>query len=354
MQELLGRIANLDPQASLGLRVIACFDELMVGEVNSHALAAAAAALAGCPAGFRSGDGARTLRVDPSGITQTGPAAAGVVALSLPDSSEVWLEREGEALPNDDLILERFGLAIGVRFGFERQQLETPRDVALVVDAAAPESERTAAALRLGLASGAGYRVLVAPLFAVFGKRPPGPTDVITSEFGTLQVLIVGEGAVDLAVSPAGLGPAGPTRDLPRSLRAAVVALRLSRPPEEGLVRAEDFGGLVELLAESPDAGDPDADRIDEIMDAPWAEATVRVILEAPTVRQAARELGLHHSTVQGRVEQMERCLGYDPLTGYNRTRLGISVLRWRLRNSRVLELPGPVGVRSPTLRTRR
>jgi hypothetical protein len=31
VQELLGRIARLDPSASLGLRVIACFDELMVG-----------------------------------------------------------------------------------------------------------------------------------------------------------------------------------------------------------------------------------------------------------------------------------------------------------------------------------
>lgn len=58
MQELLGRIAKLDPEASLGLRVIACFDELMAGEVNSHALASAAAALAGCPAAFAVGTGA--------------------------------------------------------------------------------------------------------------------------------------------------------------------------------------------------------------------------------------------------------------------------------------------------------
>ncbi|WP_436326912.1 helix-turn-helix domain-containing protein [Brevibacterium sp. FAM 27836] len=344
MQELLGRIARLDPQASLGLRVIACFDELMVGEVNSRALAAAAAALAGCPAGFRNGDESRQLRVDPSGSVMTGDRPTEVADLSLPDASEVWLEREGDALPNDDLILERFGLAIGVRFGLERRQLETPRDVALALDPAAPADERGAAALRLGLVAGNGYRVLVAPLFAVFDKRPAGPTDVIASEHGTLQVLVVDDHTEDIAVAPAGLGPVGTIGDLPRSLRAAVVALRLSRPPEEGLVRAENFGGLVELLAESPDATDPDAARIDEIMDAPWAESTVRVVLEAPTIRQAARDLDLHHSTVQSRVEHIARCLGYDPLTGYNRTRLGISVLRWRLRNSHVLELPGPVG----------
>ena len=38
MQELLGRIARLDPNSSLGLRVIACFDELIVGNVNTRAL----------------------------------------------------------------------------------------------------------------------------------------------------------------------------------------------------------------------------------------------------------------------------------------------------------------------------
>ena len=40
MQELLGRIARLDPSASLGRRVIACFDELIVGNVNTRALLA--------------------------------------------------------------------------------------------------------------------------------------------------------------------------------------------------------------------------------------------------------------------------------------------------------------------------
>ena len=49
MQELLGRISRLDPSALLGLRVIACFDELVVGNVNTRALLAAAAALSTPP-----------------------------------------------------------------------------------------------------------------------------------------------------------------------------------------------------------------------------------------------------------------------------------------------------------------
>lgn len=53
MQELLGRIAALDPDASLGIRVIACFDELILGDVNTRGLLATAASLAGCPAGAK-------------------------------------------------------------------------------------------------------------------------------------------------------------------------------------------------------------------------------------------------------------------------------------------------------------
>ncbi len=52
MQELLGRLGALDPEASLGLRVIACLDQLMSGGVAVHGLLSAAAALAGAPTGF--------------------------------------------------------------------------------------------------------------------------------------------------------------------------------------------------------------------------------------------------------------------------------------------------------------
>ena len=73
MQELLGRIARLDPSASLGLRVIACFDELVVGNVNTRALLAAAASLAGCTAGFADPGSGRLLRITAKGQVAEGP-----------------------------------------------------------------------------------------------------------------------------------------------------------------------------------------------------------------------------------------------------------------------------------------
>lgn len=342
MQELLGRIAALDPQASLGLRVIACFDELVVGQVNTRALVAAAAALAGCPAGAATGDGSRVTRVDPEGTPMTGRVPDEVMSHALPDGSRVWLERTGEPWANDALILERLGLSVGIRFGLERRQLESPRDVATMVDDASPPEARNAAAGRLGLASATTHRVLAAPLFAVFETRPPGVTDVVATRHGPVQVIIVSADIGPLSVNPAGLGPAVDTADLPRSLRVALLALRLADPPHRSVVRSEDFGGLVELLADSSEASDPDAATVDELLAAPWADETAVALLEHSTVRQAARSLGLHHSTVQHRIDQFNETLGYDPLDGHNRTRLGISLLKWRLRNSRVLDLPAP------------
>lgn len=342
MQELLGRIAALDPQASLGLRVIACFDELVVGEVNTKALVAAAAALAGCPAGAAVADGSRLTRVDPEGKALTGPPPDAVSDHRLPDGSRVWLERVGEPLPNDALIIERLALAAGIRFGLERRLLEKPRDVASIVDATLDEDDRIEAASRLGLTGAARHRVLAAPLFAVFDARPSGVTDVVSTVHGPLQIVVVPADVTELAVSPAGLGPAVEVTELPRSLRVAIVALRLARPPEQPLVRSDDFGGLVELLTDSADAADGDTAAIDGLMQIAWVESTVAALLENSTVRQAARALGLHHSTVQHRVDHLADSLGYDPLSGHNRTRLGISLLKWRLRTSRVLDLPTP------------
>ncbi|HEY1133734.1 MAG TPA: hypothetical protein VGE77_04100, partial [Nocardioides sp.] len=131
MQELLARIARLDPSASLGLRVIACFDELVVGNVNTRALLSAAAALGGCTAGFRQVAPPRCLRIDARGRAVDGPAPD-VRAERAADASgdlHVWLERDGAPLPNDTIILERLALAVRVRHGRGRGASAVQRDL---------------------------------------------------------------------------------------------------------------------------------------------------------------------------------------------------------------------------------
>jgi len=66
MQELLGRLTALDPEASHSLRVIACFDELIAGDVGVRGLRGRGG---GASPGGRSGYGAvrSSMRSRPPG-----------------------------------------------------------------------------------------------------------------------------------------------------------------------------------------------------------------------------------------------------------------------------------------------
>lgn len=345
MQELLGRIAALDPEASVGIRVIACFDELIIGNVNTPALLSTAASLAGCPAGFTQDRPHRTVRMDPRGQPLDGPPPDVVRAIDLPRSARVWIERAGDPHANDTIIVERLALAVGIRLGLERGDIEPRRDVDVMLDGRAPRDHRREAACRLSLSTTARFRVLAAPLFAVWGTHATGPGDVISSEFGAIHAVVIGADHAPIDVSPAGLGIATDVDGLPRSYRSAVVALRLSSTPDEPAVRADDYGGLVELLADAPaDVPNPDADLLAELMEHPWARSTVDALVRATTARHAARLDGVHHSTMQTRIETLTHKLGFDPMDGYGRARLGVAYLLWRLRTSRVMELPTPAG----------
>lgn len=345
MQELLGRISALDPEASVGIRVIACFDELIIGNVNTRALLSAAASLAGCPTGYAQQDPSRTLRMDPRGMPLDGPPPAEVRSLELAQSAQVWLERDGEPHANDTIIVERLALAVGIRLGIERRDMEPRRDVDLMLDPRESRELRREAACRLNLSAAAHYRVLAAPLFAVWTTRPRGPGDVISSEFGPIHAVVVAADAGPIDVCPAGLGVATTVDGLPRSYRSAVVALRLCSPPDEPSVHADDYGGLVALLAETPaDCPNPDVDQLAELMELPWVRPTVDAAVRATTIRHAARLEGVHHSTMQTRIETLTHKLGFDPMDGYGRTRLGVAYLLWRLRTSRVMDLPTPAG----------
>lgn len=112
MQELLGRIAALDPDASLGIRVIACFDRTHPRRsVNTRGLLATAASLAGCPAGAKTGAGRSELRLGPSGDVLTG-ARPDDVTVSFRGASTSGWSASGSPHANDAIILERLALAV--------------------------------------------------------------------------------------------------------------------------------------------------------------------------------------------------------------------------------------------------
>lgn len=345
MQELLGRIARLDPSASLGLRVIACFDELVVGNVNTRGLLAAAASLTGCPAGFRQEHPARVVRVTPRGTLQDGepPTVAPEFMAPASDGLTVWLEREGEALPNDAITLERLALAIRIRHGRGRRDRDNRRHLGLLTDTDVAAEDRIAAAAELGLTATGRYRVAAAPLFAVWLRHPDGPEDVIPTRHGPIHAIVLPESYDAFDASPCGVGVATSVDELHHSFRTAMVALRLCSSPEDGLVCADVYGGLVDMLADTPEDGhQPDVERMDEIVAHPWGLATVGAIVTTHSLREAARQAGVHHSTMSTRMDVISATLGFDPLDGFGRARLGLAYLSHRLRRSRVLDLPAP------------
>lgn len=342
MQELLGRLNALDPDASQGLRVIACFDELMAGGVAVHGLLSAAAALAGTSVGLDRG--AQMLRVDQRGEAIPMDSAAPRLEAAVTTTSRVWIERDpAHVLPNDAIILERLALALRVRLDPAMDASALRRDVAVIVDAAAPPSERRDAAGRLRLSASDTYRVLAAPLFATWTQHPGGPDDVIATAYGPVHIVIVGADSA-ASGSPLGLGVAASTDELPTSMRTALIALRLHDGVGSAPVAADDLGGLAEVLADLEDADRPDRDAagLAAVVAHPWGTSTIDALVQASSVREAARVAGVHHSTMAMRVETIAQSLGFDPMSGLGRTRLGLAFLRWRLRESRVLVLPAP------------
>ncbi|KXZ61313.1 hypothetical protein Mlaev_00737 [Microbacterium laevaniformans] len=340
MQELLGRLRALDPNASQGLRVIACFDELMAGRVGTDGLLSAAAALAGSPVGMRRGARSPVVRVGPDGRRLEAPS-------SLPpelstDDLQVWIER-GEQSPgfNDAIILERLALSLRVRF--DESPTPAPRDLALVFDDAVEPAVRHAAATRRGLASGVMLRAIVAPLFAVWRLRPSGPEDVVATDFGPVHVAVVSASA-EVAASPLGVGIAVERDDLALSFRTALLALRLADSAPDGISRADELGVLAETLADRPIRPRMDADEaaVARLADHAWGLPTLDALVRSTSVRDAARIVGVHHSTMSARIDTITAEFGFSPLDGWARTRAAVALLRWRVRTSRVLDLPAP------------
>jgi hypothetical protein len=340
MQELLGRLRSLDPTASQGLRVIACFDELMAGRVGTDGLLSAAAALAGRPVAVRRTRTSAVVRVDPAG-ERTSPVAP-PPELAASDDLIVWIDRGGDpAGANDAIILERLALALHVRY--DEGSAPAPRDLAMLFDDGADLTARRDAATRRGLTAGVSLRAVAAPLFAVWHRHPAGPEDVVSTDFGPVHAAVVPAESV-VAATPLGIGIAVERDELALSFRTAVLALRLADSADDGISRADDLGVLAETLADQPIRPRMDADEsaVSRLARLPWALSTLDALMRSTSVRDAARIAGVHHSTMASRVEVIAAEFGFPPLDGWGRTRVAVALLRWRVRTSHVLELPAP------------
>ncbi|GAV39970.1 helix-turn-helix domain-containing protein [Streptomyces acidiscabies] len=247
----------------------------------------------------------------------------------------------------DAVILER--AAGAVSRVLDRTRGRAPSDdpalVETLLDAGAPEQARLHAARRLGLAPGVRARVVVpldgAPyVVPVPASQESRPALVSRAGEGPAPVR-AGESTAGIRTAGvrAGVGPALPLLSLPDSCAAARTALRFtaegtSADPGPRVVYADDLGGVA-LLAETVVPGGeppPDVRALERAaVEAPWMLATLHAVAFTQSLRAAATELTVHHSTLQDRLAHTEQSLGWPVRTPQGRFRLQLALTMRRL-----------------------
>jgi hypothetical protein len=354
MKELAGRLTALDPDAGAAVRVIGYFDRLAESRAGLEALVRGAAVLAGCAARLVDAERRVRVRVEADGTrrdSEESPDPAWPSAALTPGgASALWLERTAQAPPSvvDAVILERAAGAVRLVLDRTRGRVpaEDPELVETLLDATAPEAARLHAARRLGLdaADPATRARVLAPLDGrprvLAAPRDTGTSGARAASDGDPQAAHDGSGPqpphtdTELPVGRLGVGPAVPVLDLPRSWAAARTALRFTadgtaQDPGPRVVHADELGGIA-LLAElvvpgaepPPDVHDVEA----AAANAPWLLATLSAVAGTTSLRAAATEINVHHSTLQDRLTHAESLLGWPVRTPQGRLRLQLAL----------------------------
>jgi hypothetical protein len=279
------------------------------------------------------------IRVEPDGTRKdlVHPLAPDCCRTTI-DSVTVCLEHPSPAGPIEAVVLERAAMAARTvldrtRSRFRATHQHDPELIEVLLDATAPDRDRTRAA-------------------QVLGVRPDGRARVVAALDGRLDIEIVPEpGGSERSVlsgsAPqprAGVGPAVPPLDLPWTVELAQAAARFTAegtPMDRGprVVHAEDLGCLLLLaqaVAAQPDPV-PDVLAVDKAAAAaPWMLPTLHAVASCGSLRAAASTLTVHHSTLQERLGQAERLLGWSLRDVPGQVRLNVALMLRRLyRNAR-------------------
>lgn len=356
MKGLLLRLSALDADAENTVRVISFFDELITGRATLATLLRETARLAECPAGVMDAASDVSLRSDAQGRVVAGsPPQDTAVIRDLSPTSRVWLERLGEPLPLDAIVLERFAIAAAPLLDHPRAPLPQLSDAALLelaLSESAGQPERARAVRLMGFESTTPLHVLavaadatqIARLLAAL--RDAGASTRGAS-FGrvhavltpSLPTAVTEQLPLDVCI---GVGPALPALDAPTSWWQARTALRLTRlgSPRATVVHADQLGALASIAARlrTEDIAEvADVTALDRLAEEPHGEDTLSVLgafCATGSARKAAAEVYRHHSTVAARLAHAESRLGFSFTGTGGRLRLELALVLRHLRDS--------------------
>lgn len=337
MKGLLVRLSALDAGAEAAVRVIAYFDGLIEHRATAHELVRAAAALAECPVGLeRPGEAPLRAPGGPPGAESSGLDIA-------PGAGRVWLERPGGPGPFDELVLERLALSARLLAG-PAPHLADPALVELVLSEREGPEDRVRALRLLGLEPTVPVRVVAvaAPdprgaAVGLLGGRLPAKVAIIDGLAAALvQRWVPGELAAPPPVR-VGVGGAVDGGAARRSWAQARVAVRFAVADGSGPTVVEHDGlGSQALLAELPPErlrAQPDVAALVQLGATPSGAldvAALEAFCRTGSLRQAAAQLHLHHSSVAARLTHVEGALGWrlDDAAGRFRARFALLARR--------------------------
>jgi hypothetical protein len=330
MHNLEGMLSALDPALRESVKIIGYFDALVSERVGVDALLRAAALLAGCPAGAVTPSESGGRRVDVGGLASStqGDVDSGWASKKISGvNAVVWIERAGPAHVNDEMILERLGLAVGITY--ERTIRHRPRPaIEVLVDAFATREEKESMVRALGLSLTKTARVVASP--ASTGPISDAKQSVVLpTDIGLLRVALYR--GQDLE-GQAGIGLESSALELATSWRTAIIALKLTTPARP-IVNAAELGVLLQLGSLDPDDAEVAAlAKVNEI--SPWAIPTLDALAEGGSVRSASVILNRHPSTVHARLESLSTALGFDVRSPQGRLRTTIAVALLRMKTA--------------------
>ncbi|ALJ20460.1 helix-turn-helix domain-containing protein [Microbacterium sp. No. 7] len=360
MYNLLLRLSALDADAASALRVIGFFDALIAQQADVATVLRHTAELAEAPAGIRTADGILSQIAEPGGLLRAGDPPPDAALHRLATGDELWLDRAGAPLPLDELVIERFGLAVTAALGRSREHQIAESDPETLVQQALrpglPDADRHRLVRRLGLDPARAIRVL-----AVIGSSDAAAdisAQLKPARHGDIGKVtaIVTSAAIDNRTIRVPVGARFGTstaRDadgLPTAWRQAQAALRLSlpsthpKPPyemeEAAIVRYGQMGAIAAVIERLPKAAladIPDVDALDRLAAELGGEDMIRTleaVAATKSFRRAAVMLHLHHNSVGHRVTRAEKVLGFRISDKYGHARLMVAIILQRLRNS--------------------
>lgn len=359
MEGLLKRLSDEGSEAENALRVIAFFDELISHRAMFDALVRSTARLIGAPAGFRSDSDGPVWSFDaigrPWGEGVPPRALERQVKTAQGSSGVAWILPSTSNHALADLVLERMALAASIIL--DRDAGEDARAgtfLSRILDSRRTADDRRLDAQLLGFRSTWKIRMCLIRRDA----DTPVHLDALVSWSRTQHVRIATmteESGVVAMIHDSGtwtprdlsrpewligVGTSEPVEDAHRSLESARHASRLcSQLLGPTVVDAATIGPLSFLGSVSPAQAQRD-DTVRMLLMLAKSEATLPELLALDcfcrhaSLRAAASELNLHHSSLASRLENISGRLGRDIRQPEERLTLAVALQLFRVANS--------------------